>query len=62
MKEELGINQLNVILKKALKVKDVMIDSILAGDQHNPKTLKIGYGGILTLTLEIDKKKNTTKG
>jgi len=58
MKKELGINQLNVILRKALKVKVIMVDSILAGDQHNPKTLKIGYGGILTLTLEIENPKH----
>lgn len=53
----ININQLNRILEKHFKFKEVIIDEIYAGRQRSPKNLDIGLGGILTLTFSHSPKK-----
>jgi len=57
----INVNRLNRILEKHFKFKEVIIDKIYAGQQHSPKDLDIGFGGILTLTFSHSPKKGARR-
>lgn len=58
MQVDITVNDLAQILARHYGVKAVMIESAEVGDlnhQHTPQTRVIGVGGVLTLTLEVEK-------
>lgn len=58
MNKTLSVNELNEILAKHFKstlVSSVKVEVGSLHNQHNPKTIKLGPGSVLTLTVDVIK-------
>lgn len=53
------VNELDSILEKHFRAKNILITEIEAAsieNQHDPKKINVGVGGVLTITFDSSRK------